>query len=89
MLKSARYASSQELMTEYLEKMWSRVWAARTCAAVDASSGWLGVVLGLDESVVFPCCLRVAGGRVLLTGCEAEKQTGHKDLAAKEGKSPG
>lgn len=74
---------------EHLENDGVRVCVAMSRGAVDVWLGWLGALLYLVDSGEYSCSLRNAGRKLLLTENSVEAQTGHKNYAARDGRSPG
>lgn len=88
-LGRARYASTRELMTEYLNTNESRPYAARTRAATSFWLCWLTVLSILGDNGVSPCSFPETADRLLPTGRRAAAQTRHGDFDLSDEKSPG
>lgn len=73
----------------YLERNWSRVWAARNRAAMDVWLCWFAAVLKLDENGASPCNFSKSGGGLLLGERSAEAQTRHISFVGRNGESSG
>lgn len=73
---SARFASTRELMMPNLKISESRLWAARTRAAMGVWLGWLAAVRSLQDSGVWTSSPPKTGKRLLLTGGRTQGRRG-------------
>ena len=84
-----RYTSTTRLLMDYCERRERNVKYSERRAAMDVWIGWVVALLNLDHDVYFKSWLPGTGGRLLLTGKDADDQCGHNDFVVRDGESPG
>lgn len=87
--RKAFYASMRELVTEYLNRKRSRMWASWTRAGMGFQTSLLAAVLNLNQNGVTPCTLSETGERLLMTGPSAKTQTGQNHFVVGHQQLPG
>lgn len=83
--EEARYVFTRKPVTEYLEKYWSRLWAARAFALMEFCHGCFATVLNLDKNGKSPSGLSKSAEILLQTGRGRVAQIEHRDFTARDG----